>query len=99
MPKASATREAWYRATLERPLALVQDALRPLDPGASEEERRIAALSTWGALHGIVTLVEGDGRIGRLEAAPAPEMVHFLIDCVIAGLAERRKAARRNARP
>ncbi|MGE0420626.1 MAG: TetR/AcrR family transcriptional regulator [Reyranellaceae bacterium] len=99
LPKASATREAWYRATLERPLALVQDALRPLDPGASEEERRIAALSTWGALHGIVTLVEGDGRIGRLEAAPAPEMVHFLIDCVIAGLAARRKAARRSARP
>lgn len=99
LAKASATREAWYRATLERPLALVQDALKPLDPGASEEERRIAALSTWGALHGVVTLVEGDGRIGRLDAAPAPEMAHFLIDCVVAGLAARRKAARRNGRP
>ena len=99
LAKASATREAWYRATLERPLALLQDALKPLDPGASEEERRIAALSTWGALHGVVTLVEGDGRIGRLDAAPAPEMVHFLIDCVIAGLAARRRSARRNGRP
>ncbi|MBV9833658.1 MAG: TetR/AcrR family transcriptional regulator [Alphaproteobacteria bacterium] len=98
LAKASATREAWYRATLERPLALLQDALKPLDPGASEEERRVAALSTWGALHGVVTLVEGDGRIGRLDAAPAPEMVHFLIDCVIAGLAARRKSARRNGR-
>lgn len=97
LPKASATREAWYRATLERPLALVQDALRPLDPGAGEEERRVAALSTWGALHGVVTLVEGEGRIGRLEAVPAREMVHFLVDCVIAGLAARRKA-RRGAR-
>jgi len=94
LPKASATREAWYRATLERPLALLVDALRPLDPGASDEERRVAALSTWGALHGVVTLVEGDGRIGRLDAAPAPEMVHFLVDCVIAGLAARRKARR-----
>lgn len=95
LPKASATREAWYRATLERPLALLLDALRPLDPAATEEERRIVALSTWGALHGVVTLVEGDGRIGRLDAAPAPEMVHFLIDCIVAGLAARRKAARR----
>ena len=97
LPKASATREAWYRATLERPLALVQDALRPLDPGAGEEERRVAALSTWGALHGVVTLVEGNGRIGRLDAAPAPELVHFLVDCVIAGLAARRKARRARA--
>lgn len=95
LPKASATREAWYRATLERPLALVQDALRPLDPGATDDERRIAALSVWGALHGVVTLVEGDGRIGRLDAAPAPDMAHFLVDCVVAGLAARRKAARR----
>ncbi len=79
----------WYRAKLEAPIKMIEDALRPVAGGLSSEEISRAARVLWAAMHGIASL----STAHKLSVATEGQARPMLDDLVRSYLAGRLQTA------
>ena len=75
----------WYQQKLEGLLARIDQALTPLLPHASEQERKRAARVLWAGVHGITSLSTAD-KLSIVTTEAAGRLVDDLVSTYLAGL-------------
>ena len=73
----------WYLGKVENLLGVVEAAIAPVMPGASETRVEAQARVLWAGVHGIISL-EGAGRIGGSNQAS--DLIDLLLDNFLSAL-------------
>jgi AcrR family transcriptional regulator len=75
----------WYQLKLEGLLARVEEALSPLLPDTTEDERKRASRVLWAGVHGITSLSTTD-KLSIVSTEAAGRLVDDLVATYLAGL-------------
>jgi len=82
---ANADLPDWYQQKLEGLLLRVDQALTPLLPAATEQERKRAARVLWAGVHGITSLSTAD-KLSIVTTEGAGRLVEDLVATYLSGL-------------
>ncbi len=76
---------AWYKAKLDSLLGRVENAVRPLLPGADEAAVKRSARVLWAGVHGITSLSTAD-KLANVTSDSASPLIDDLVGLYLAGL-------------